>query len=92
MSGMEKKSQESRLYDILSDGEPHRSDDLVNLVYGQDSKLARLAARVYRIKIKHHEIDIRSWKAPENAKLHYYQMKRLDFKRDFFVDTATEKE
>ena len=68
-------SQTDAVIAILSDLAPHRSDELVRRVYGEGCVLARLAARVHNAKRKvGPKWTIRSWKAPENPKLHFYQL------------------
>lgn len=71
-------SQADRLIAVLADLQPHRSDRLVAQVYGAGCSLARLAARVYDAKRKmESRWTIRGWKAPENPKLHYYQIQEV---------------
>lgn len=69
-------SQTEKLYKILSDGLPHRSDSLVKLVYGVGDGvwLARLGARAFDCK-KKYGVEIDSWPDPNNRKLWFYQLK-----------------
>lgn len=78
-------SQSDRLYTILQDGLPHRSDALLSEVYnvGEGIWLARLGARVHDVKRKY-GVFIKGWKAPENPKLYYYQLQK-QFKQDLFA-------
>lgn len=72
-------SQLDRLYDCLYDGLPHRSDALLNDVYGSEHLgLARLAARVYDLK-KRMNVQIKSWADPEHPSLTYYQLIKVNF-------------
>ena len=79
-------TQVEHLYQILRDGKPHRSDNLVRQVYGGEFGLARLGARIFDVKMMvcvcpwkdDHEIDcvcLISYKAPEKKTLQYYQLK-----------------
>lgn len=68
-------TQTEKLIAVLSDLAPHRSDRLVDAVYGPGCALARLAARAHNAKAKlSPNWTIRVYKAPENPKLHYYQI------------------
>ena len=68
-------SQTNILYNILKDGQPHRSDELVKLVYGnQHLGLARLGARVWDIK-KKYGVEIYGWADKEIRTLYWYQLK-----------------
>lgn len=67
-------SQESILFEILSDGNPHRVDELISKVYGcWGPASARLAARINDVK-ERHGVEINSWPDPENSKLWFYQI------------------
>lgn len=69
-------SQAEKLWNALADGKPHRTDELLKTVYGDDHLgLARLGARVYDIQKKHPEVEIVGWHDPINARLYFYQMK-----------------
>lgn len=69
--------QRERLYEVLKDMKPHRTDSLVAAVYSPGAALARLAGRVFEVKQRLPSgWSIKSWKAPENPVLHYYQLCR----------------
>ena len=52
-----KKSQTQRLLELLSDGEPHRSDEILEKVYGGSHLgIARISARIYDLKQKGYDI------------------------------------
>jgi hypothetical protein len=50
----EKPSQAQRLYELLKNGRPYRTDEIVAKVYGPGSSLARGGARIWDIKRKYH--------------------------------------
>lgn len=69
-------SQAHRLWNLLSDGQPHRTDEILQEVYGNDhAGLARVGARIYDIQKKHPEVDITGWHDKDNGKLYWYQMR-----------------
>jgi hypothetical protein len=65
-------SQAEHIYNILSDGLPHRTDELVREVY-HGGALARLGARIYDVQ-KKHNVKIESWHDPYNRKLWWYRI------------------
>lgn len=67
------QSQRERLWLVLQDGKPHRSDSLVAQVYGPGLSLARLAARVFDVKDRY-GVEIKGWKDKTNPVLYYYQL------------------
>lgn len=68
-------SQTQKLYNLLSDGKPHRTDSIMKIVYGDDHLgLARVGARIWDIKNKYN-VEIESWKDKETPSLWWYQMK-----------------
>lgn len=68
-------SQTERLYQLLRDGLPHRTDELVEKIYRieEGPTIARLGARVNDIK-KKYEVDIESWPDKNNRKLWFYKL------------------
>lgn len=74
-----KESQTEKLFKLLNDHIPHRTDEIVKEVYGPGCTLARVAARVGDVKRDHPEMRVESWKAPEDQTLHYYQMFKVEF-------------
>lgn len=68
-----KRSQAQRLLELLQDGEPHSTVEIMERVYGGDHLgLARVGARVWDLKTKGHEIV--GWKDKERPTLFWYQM------------------
>lgn len=69
-----KQSQTDKLYNLFSDGKPHRTDEIQQIVYGSEHLgLARCGARVWDLKKKYH-VQINGWHDPENASLYWYEM------------------
>ena len=66
-------TQTERLYNLLSDGKPHRTDEIVNLVYGPGLSLARVGARIFDVKDKY-KVIINGWHDKFNPALYWYQM------------------
>lgn len=67
-------SQSSRLFLLLSDGEPHSTIEIIEQVYGGSHLgLARVGARVYDLRREGYEIE--GWKDKENPSIYWYQMK-----------------
>lgn len=72
-------SQLDLLYDLLYDGLPHRTDEIMKVVYGSDHLgLARVGARIYDLK-KRMNVIIKSWPDPEKKSLTWYQMTLFNF-------------
>jgi hypothetical protein len=69
-------SQRERLKRVLEDGAPHRSDELLRVVYGSDHLgLARLAARVYDLKkTLPVGVGVKSWRDSDHPTLTWYRM------------------
>jgi hypothetical protein len=68
----EKISQTTRLYNLLLDGNPHRTDEIVNKIYSGGS-LARVGARIWDIQ-KKYGVKIIGWHDFETPKLYWYQI------------------
>ena len=69
-------SQTERLYDLLTDGLPHRTDEIMESVYGGSHLgLARIGARVFDIK-RRYGVEITGWKDDQNQALYWYQLKK----------------
>jgi hypothetical protein len=68
------KSQVERMWELLSDGKAHRTDEIVERVYGDGLALARVAARVWDVK-QRYKVEIAAWKCPNRTTLHWYQIK-----------------
>lgn len=79
-------SQADKLLALLSDGLPHRTDEIAELVYGGSHLgLSRIGARVYDLKKKRY--DINGWKDKETPSLYWYQL-TLAKSRDAFANPA----
>jgi hypothetical protein len=67
-------SQTQRLYNLLLDGKPYRTDRIMELVYGGSHLgIARIGARKFDIE-KKYKVTIKSWPDPEKKSLWWYQM------------------
>jgi hypothetical protein len=73
-------AQVDLLYNVLSDGKPHRTDEILALVYGSEHLgIARIGARIADLKKKGHEI--KGWKDQDKPTLYWYQMEvKQDYK------------
>lgn len=80
-------SQAQKLHTLLSDGLPHRTDEIVREVYGEGMSLARVGARIWDIK-KKYGVRIDGWHDKENAALYWYQMKEVIFSDSYKVQTV----
>lgn len=68
-----KQSQADRLWNLLRDGRPHRTDEILSLVYGSEhAGIARIGARIADVKNKQH-VEIRGHKDKQNPSLYWYQ-------------------
>lgn len=68
------EGQENRLFDLLSDFKPHRTDEILSVVYGSEHLgIARISARIFGLKKKGHKID--GYRDPNIQTLYYYIMK-----------------
>jgi hypothetical protein len=69
---MEKLSQKQKLYNLLSDFEPHSTVEIMQKVYGGDHLgLARVGARIHDIKADGHEI--KGWKDKTNPAIYWFR-------------------
>lgn len=70
-------SSVDRIYEILKDGQPHRSDEITTELFGtadtQKTGLFRLGARIWDIK-KDYKVEIKGYKDKDNPKLYWYQI------------------
>ena len=76
-------SQVERIHQLLLDGKPHRTDEIVEKVYGPGCALARVAARICDLKKKlppHWRID--GWKDDDEPTLYWYQLKTCSTSTD----------
>lgn len=68
-----KKTQAERIKEVLADGEPHSTVEILQRVYGPShSGIARIGARIHDLKGKGLSID--GWKDPENPTIYWYKM------------------
>lgn len=66
-------SQADKLLEVLSDGEPHRTDEILDKVYGGEHLgLARIGARVHDLKNRGQKIE--GWTDPDHKTLYWYQL------------------
>ena len=73
-------SQEQRLFELLSDFNPHRTDEILQVVYGSEHLgIARIGARIADLKKKGHKIQ--GFRDPQHSTLYFYQ---LEPKGDLF--------
>lgn len=78
-------SQTERLYNLLSDCEPHSTIEIMREVYGSDHLgLARCGARVWDIK-KKYGVNIEGWKDKQNKTIlvsyNRAKLNKLPYKR-----------
>lgn len=67
-------SQCDLLQNLLRDGEPHRTDEILRRVYKVYGKgIARISARVYDLKNKR-GANIVSWPDPDEPTLFFYML------------------
>ena len=69
-------SQTERLYKLLKDCHPHRTDEIVAKIYSGGA-LARVGARIADIKAKY-GVKIDGRHDLENPKLYWYCMRRVE--------------
>ena len=66
-------TQTERHHELLKDGQPHRTDEIVEKVYGPGMSLARVGARQYDVE-KKYGVEIAGWHDAQNPKLYLYRM------------------
>ena len=70
------KSQKNRIYEILSDGQAHRSDEITYLLFGTADTartgLFRLGGRIYDLRAQGHKIE--RWQDEKNRSLTWYRL------------------
>jgi len=67
------KSQKEKLYELLKDGFPHRTDEIMEKVYGNDHcGLARVGARIWDLKNAGHAII--GYKDADHPSLYFYRL------------------
>ena len=83
-------SQADKLLALLSDEKPHRTDEILRVVYGNEHLgLARPPARVDDLKKRGH--SIRGWHDTKQRTLYWYQLIPPS-KPDWLKYHATEKQ
>jgi hypothetical protein len=60
------------------DGKSHRTDGIVEKIYGTGLSLSRVGARIYDVQ-KKYVVKIKGWHDPENPKLYWYGIIRQNF-------------
>jgi hypothetical protein len=72
-------TQTESLYELLKDGLPHRTDEILRVVYGSEHNgLARIGARVDDLKKGKWRGQVRceivGYKDPDNQALYFYKL------------------
>lgn len=68
------QSQTDKLYSILKDGKPYRSDRLLELVYGGSHLgICRLSARCFDVR-KKYKVEMKCWRDQQVETLYWYQI------------------
>lgn len=85
-------SQVNKLYNLISDGLPHRTDEILREVYGGEHLgIARIGARIWDLRHKR-GLHIRSWTDAEKPSLTWYQLQTQEVvrqvKRSIYVEHA----
>src|SRR5271154_4626904 len=69
-----KRPQLIKLHDLLKDGEPHRTDEIMRVVYGSEHLgIARISARVWDVQ-KRFNVVVSSWRDPNKHSLYWYKI------------------
>jgi len=79
-------SQTERLYNLLSDGLAHRTDEIVDKIYS-GGFLARVGARVWDVKNRH-TVRIVGWKDKANPALYWYRMEKENNSRGIKIESV----
>jgi len=84
---MKKPSQADRLRQLLSDGQPHSTVEILERVYGTGhSGIARIGARIKDLRDRGCEIE--GWKDRQNPTIFIYQMAVKPKPRVEYVDVG----
>jgi hypothetical protein len=68
-------TQTQRLYELLKDCEPHRTDEIIRVVYGSEYLgIARIGALVWDVP-KNHGVKIDGRHDPDKPSLNWHQSK-----------------
>jgi len=72
------KSQKDKILRLLSDENPHCTNEILKSVYGSEHNgIARIGARIFDLKKDGH--DISGWEDKNNRSLYWYQLKKKWF-------------
>ena len=83
-------SQSNRLEAMLLDGYPHRTDEIMRVVYGADHLgIARIASRITDLKDRGHVIV--GWKDEERPSLYWYQITKAAPEKSLVKNVDIEK-
>lgn len=70
-------TQVEKIYNLLKDGLPHRTDEILIKCYGNEHQgLARIGARKFDIQ-ERYGVEIKGWKDPEKPSLFWYQIQNI---------------
>jgi hypothetical protein len=85
---MNAKSQVDKLYDLLKDGKPHSTNEIIEFVYpreGREKTPARISARIFDVKRKY-GVEIPDATQDKNTKgLFWYQIKTTPDHQNFTI-------
>jgi hypothetical protein len=89
-------TQTERLYNLLKDGNPHRTDEILRIVYGSEhTGLARIGARVDDLKKGKWRGQVRceivGHKDPQNQALYFYKLippRKIELPPAFRVESS----
>ena len=71
---MKRESQTTRIYNLLMDGEPHRTDEIQIKIYGRNHLgTARISGRVSDIR-RIYKITVDGWKDKDIPSLFWYRI------------------
>ena len=75
---------------LLLDGYPHRTDEIMRVVYGADHLgVARIASRIADLKNRGHVLV--GWKDEERPSLYWYQITKAAPEKSFVKNIDIEK-
>lgn len=70
-----KPSQVDKLHRLLADFQPHRTDEIVDKVYGSGLSLSRVGARIFDLKKRLPQgWTIKGWHDKDQATLYWYRL------------------
>jgi hypothetical protein len=77
MRGYVRCALKAHLYELLLD-ESHRTDEIVEKIYGAGLSLSRVGAKLYDVQ-KKYGVKIEGWHDTENPKFYWYGTIRQNF-------------